>query len=365
MTKRILKRIRNFRVFSGLLIAFLTILSFQNCAPQNMCGQSGGSDCANEGSTNNGSNSNTDKNSSIWSSRPGAGNSSGVGIGGGGGSSGGSVSIGSGGSTGGSGGGVPIGGGTSGGGTGGGGSVTPGGSGPTNTAFRITKQPESQTVVEQRQFTVEVGVAGGTAPYTYQWYKDNTAITNGMGEYNAYYDGAYSYSREGLYHVVVKDAKGQSIQSLAARITITEEAGPCDAGSYFTYTNGQFDVYGYFGEYFDSPRGKFLLHQSYDRGGVLYGNRGYTKLYDYSVPTTLPYLGKTYISCRTEIPRIHSPQQNPSYDYENYGNRYADNLYYKYEGNITFECRNKRLKLLSNSCKWVRTNYNDGGGGGN
>lgn len=368
MTKRILKRIRNFRILSGLLITFLTILSFQNCAPQNSLCSGNSSDCKSGGST---SSPSTGKDS-IWDSRPGNGNSSGVGVGGGSGG-GGSVSIGSGSNSGtGNGGGISVGGGGSSGGgsgsSGGGGSVSPGGSGSNgnnNTAFRITKQPQSVVVTEKAQFVLDVSLAGGSAPYTYQWYKDNQPITNGMGEYSSYMDSAYSFAKDGNYHVVVKDGKGQSVQSTIARVTVQEQAGNCDAGSYFTFTNATYDSgYQYFSEYFDSPRGKFLLHQSFDTMGFLYSYRSYTKLYDYNVPSTLAYLGKTYISCRTEVPRIHTPQPNPDNNYDYYS-RYDDNGYWTYQGNIAFECHNKRLKLVSNTCKWVyNPNYNPPGGGG-
>ncbi|WP_413943929.1 hypothetical protein [Bdellovibrio sp. HCB-162] len=365
MTKRILKRIRNFRVLSGLLITFLTILSFQNCAPQSQMCTSSGADCSTESAS---SSPSTDK-GSVWGSRPGNGNSSGVGVGSGSGGSG-SVNIGSSGSGGSAtgGGGVSVGsGGSSGGTSSGGGGVTAGGSGSTtNTSFRFTKQPQSVSVIEGASFTIDATVSGGTYPYTYQWYKDNQAIGNGMGEYSSYFDTAYSYSKEGNYHIVVKDAKGQSIQSSIARVTVQEQAGNCPAGSYFTFTNATYDSgYGYFADYFDSPRGKYLLHQSYDTMNFLYQYRSYTKLYDYNVPSTLAYVAKTYISCRTEIPRIHTPTPNPSYDGDwGYGNRFNDNGYWTYQGAVNFECHNKRLKLISNTCKWVQNpNYNNGGGG--
>ncbi|WP_413613009.1 hypothetical protein [Bdellovibrio sp. HCB-110] len=363
MTKRILKRIRNFRVLSGLLITFLTILSFQNCAPQSSMCSGTNAECNSEGST---SSPSTDK-GSVWESRPGSGNSGGVGVGGGSGG-GGSVSTGSGSSSGtGSGGAISVGsGGSSGSGSGG---VSTGGTGTgtSNTAFRIVKQPASMTVTEGGQFVLDVNVSGGSYPYSYQWYKDGKAITNGMGDYSSYMDSAYSFDKDGNYHVVIKDGKGQSLQSSIARVTVQEQAGVCDAGSYFTFTNATYDSgYQYFSQYFDGPRGKYLLHQSYDTMGFLYSYRGYTKLYDYNVPSTLAYLGKTYINCRTEIPRIHTPQPNPSYDHEwGYGSRFNDNGYWTYQGNVTFECHNKRLKLISNTCKWVHNPNYGGSGGGN
>lgn len=217
--------------------------------------------------------------------------------------------------------------------------------------------------MEGARFQLEVIAAGGKAPFSYQWYKDGAAITNGLGVYSFYADEATSYTKQGTYHVVVKDASGQSIQSSLARVTIQEPAVGCNAGSYFTFTNAQYDTgFNYFAEYFDGPRGKFLLHQSYDTMNFLYQYRTYTKLSDYNVPNTLPYLGKTWISCRTTIPRIHTPQPNPSYSWDwGYANQYADNGAWTYEGSVTFECHNKKLKLIENTCKWVNhPEYNIG-----
>ncbi|WP_291515612.1 immunoglobulin domain-containing protein [Bdellovibrio sp. ArHS] len=362
MNTRILKKIRKFRVFSGLLIMSLTVLSFQNCAPAPMEEKT-------EGST---SSSSTSKDStSIWNSRPSSGGNNGVSIGGGSGGSsgsGGSVGVGSGsgGNSGSGGGSIGVGGGGASGSGSGGGVGTGGGGTPSQTGFRIAKQPEGVTVVEGGDINLEVVATGGVQPYTYQWYKDSKAMTGVWGTYSFISDSATSYTKEGTYYVVVKDASGKSVQSVLARVSITEPAVGCTAGSYFTFTEASYDAaYGYFPEYFDGPRGKFLLHSSYDTLNFLYNNRSFTKLSDYNVPSTLSYLQQTFVSCRTTIPRIHSPQPNPSYQYEWGVDRYADNGYWNYHGRITFECRNKKLKLVSNTCQWVQDpNYNSGGGGG-
>ncbi|WII70633.1 hypothetical protein QJS83_09200 [Bdellovibrio sp. 22V] len=345
MTKRILKRIRNFRVLSGLLITFLTILSFQNCAPQNSFN-------SNEGANSSPSTDGNKSGGSIWDSRPGSGSGSGINIGGG---SGGGVNVGG---SGGSGGAIVVGGGSSGGGSTGGGSVTPGGSGgggTVNNTFRITSQPKSLSVLEKNDFQLEVVIAGGKAPFTFQWYKDGKSIDGGFGNYAFYYDNASSWSKDGNYHVVIKDGSGQALQSSIARVTISEPATGCSATSYFTFTNASYDAaYNYFGEYFDGPRGKFLLNRSYDAHGFLYSYPSYVGLSAYNVGA-LSYLQKTTFSCRTTIPRIHTPQQNPSWDYEyGYNNRYEDNDQHVYSGGIVFECRNQKLKLISNTCQWVR-----------
>lgn len=352
MFRYLLKKIRTVRALFVLLLATLSILSFQNCAQQ--CGENNkDSDaCKKESSSTSTTTqpSTSTNTSSVWGSRPGG---SGITVGGGG--SGGSSS--GSGSTG--GGGVVVGGGDT------GGSGTGGTGGSTDTAFRITKQPSGVTVTEKQQFTLEVVVSGGTPPYAYQWYKDNAPITNGLGDYNSYSDIASSYAKEGVYHVIVRDSKGQSMQSSTARVTVQEEAGPCEAGSYFTYTSTSVDqAYSYISNYFESSRGKHLLHKSFDTANILYQNRSYTTLSDYNVPTSLAYMGKTFINCRTAIPRIHTPVQNPAYTFDSGMGPYDDGGNYKYEGSISFECRNKKLKLVSNTCNWVHAAPPPDWGGG-
>lgn len=351
MNGRILRKIRNFRVLSALVVASLTIVSFQNCAPQSsFCS---GTEC--EGSSSEASSS---SGSSIWDSRPGGGGSS-INMGGSTGT--GSVSTGSGTTTGSTGGGITVGsGGTSTGGTSGGtttGGISTGGgstsTGGSDTTFKIVKQPVGVNIQENGDFQLDVAVSGGTQPYIFQWHLNSKPIQGGFGSYSYYAGSGDSWLNEGTYYVTIKDAKGQSLQSTMARVTILEPAIGCTAGKYFTYTNATYDQgYQYFPEYFDGPRGKFLLHQSYDIYNMLFPYPSYSQLSQYNVPTNLAYLEKTWISCRTAIPRIHTPAVNPNYQY--YNDRYADSYDWKYEGTVAFECRNKKLKFLSNTCKWVR-----------
>lgn len=341
--------LRNTRRLLGLLLGTLIILSFQNCAPPVGSTEQSSTNAANTSGT---SKQNSSGSSTIWGPRNnnnGSTNSSSGTMlpGGGSGSSGGS-----GGSK--SGGAVAIGGsigGSSSGGTSGGVSTS-----TTDFTFRITQQPQSLNIQEGSRFQIDVVAFGGKTPYSYQWYKDGKPITDGFGVYSIISDEATSYKKEGLYHVVVQDASGKSAQSSVARVTISEPRVGCDMGSYFTYTNTQFDqAYNYIPEYFDGPRGKFLLHRSYDAQNFLYNiDRRFSTLSTYDVPKKLEYLEKTWISCKTAIPRIHTPQYNPGslfYGYEN-----SDQWIYK--GNIEFECRNKKLKMLANSCKWeINPNY--------
>lgn len=350
MRGHILRKIRKFRILSALVVSLLTIVSFQNCAPQYaVCEEP---DC--EGSTESASTSNNSasgSNSSIWTSRPGSqtimsgGSPGSVNVGGGtssGSNGGGGVVVGGGGSSGSSGGSVNIG---AGGGSSGGGS--------SDAPLRITKQPEGVSVQENGDFQLDVTVNGGTAPYTFQWYHNSKAITGGLGNYSFFSDNADSWSKEGTYYIIIKDGRGQSVQSNMVRVTIVEPAVGCSPGKYFTYTNQTYDQgYDYFTKYFDGPRGKFLLHQSYDTYNMLFPYPSYSKLTHFNVPSNLKYLEKTWINCRSTIPRIHTPAVNPSY--ENYFDRFSDNEFYRYDGTVSFECRNNKLKFISNTCKWTK-----------
>lgn len=360
----LLKKQRNIRVFTGVFISLITLLAFQNCGPQlTQCAEDGATNTTNckpgdsaKGSTSSSSNSNGGSKGSVWGSGGGGGSlgGGGGGLGGGGGSSGGG---------GGSSGGPILGGG---GGGSGGGSTTPGGG--TNNTFRITRQPTSVSPLEGSNWQMDISVLGGKTPYSYKWYKNNIPSTEFTATTSYMTGTATSYTEEGSYHVVVRDATGASLQSSVARVILQEPKVGCPAGSYFTFTSAQYDqghTPRYFTEYFDGPRGKMLLHSSYDKLNVLYANRRFSQLSEYSIPAELQYLGKTFINCRTEVPRIHTPQENPGYSFDSGIGRTDDGNGYLYKGALEFECRNKKIKLIANTCKWERDpNYDNGGNGG-
>lgn len=367
MGNYLLNKQRYINIFSGLFIVLTTMIAFQNCGPQlTQCTDENTTNCTPADSTKGSTSSSSSRslangsNGSVWGGS-GGGSIGGGGIGGigagGGGSGGGAIGGGGGGGTG--NGGPTLGGGGNG---GGGGSTSPGDS--TNNIFRITRQPVSVTVQEGNDWQMDISLLGGKTPYSYQWYKDNTAASGFTANYSSFVGEARSYTEEGTYYVVVKDATGAAIRSSVARLIIQEPKVGCPAGSYFTFTNSQYDEGHsprYFTEYFDGPRGKMLLHSSYDTLNVLFQNRRFSKLEEYSIPTTLSYLDKTYISCRTSVPRIHTPQQNPGYSFDSGSDRYADGFGYTYKGALEFECHNKKIKLIANTCKWALVPNTDNG----
>ena len=321
------------RKLSLLLIMTLTTLSFQNCAPQQEVGSTTDTFTAGKSSQSSVSNSST--------------NSSG--------SKGGVIQIGSGtvsrgGSTGGSSGSkgngvIQIGSGSGSGGTSynGSGSQNAGGAAASgDKTLRIIAQPVNVNVYEGADFQLQVDFAGGVAPYSYQWFLNGQAIDlNSYASYYIFKSVADTYKKEGRYHIVIKDSTGNSVQSIAASVGIVEPQMGCEAGSYFTYTNSDFDkTIDYFDEYFAGPRGKFLLYQSFDTYGALYPNRSFAGLKDWIIPA-LQYKELVHLPCASTIPRIHTPEKRP---------KFRPDL--TYTGAVVFECHNKKIKFIEDTCKW-------------
>lgn len=346
MKVRFLKKKRHFRAISLVAIMGLMIVSFQNCAPQPNCGSVGSACTSDSAST-----SPTSGTSGSGSTRSSNQNSPNLVIGGGSSSSSGSSSSANNGA-------IQVGSGMSSGISASGGSTSTGygsgsGSSSSGSGFRIVTQPSSQTVYEGQNFTIQLGVTGGSYPYTYQWYKDGAAITSGLGNYSMYADVADRWTKEGTYYVVIKDSSGATLTSASARIGIAEQAIGCNAGSYFTYTSATYDTaYQYFSLYFDGPRGKYLLNQSYDFANILYAYASYAGLKSWSIGA-LPYLGHVAISCTQTIPRIHTASNNTCTSYV--------------AGAVNFECHNGKLKFISDTCQLADNGncYSGGGGGGN
>lgn len=352
MNLAFLKKIRGTRFSAFLvLIVGLSLLSFQNCAPSAMCA-SASNDCS----------------AKVESSKDQASSGTGgSGSTGGGSSLGGGGGYGSGGSSG-SGGGTSLGGGgSSGGGGSGSGGSTGGGSG--SSGFRITKQPVGVTVVEFQDINLNVAVSGGSTPYSYRWYKDGIAIDELTGIYFSFFTNADSYNKEGTYHVVVKDATGASLTSSKVSVSISDSVSGCPAGRYSTFTEEKYDSMGLIPGFINhATRGKHLLHSSFPNYSFIVQLGRYAGLNEYQFPE-MKNLQKATLSCRTTIPRIHTPAANPQYagssPWEVGGDLYSDSSDYQYQGIVSFECRGKKLKLISNTCKWVQiTPSNDSNGNG-
>jgi hypothetical protein len=339
INKRVV-RLATLALFSGIIL-----INFQNCAPAQMCSSSKDaasckeqSGSSNQASTGSGNKNPTNNNGSSGNNSGGFGSTNGSVNNGGSGSGGGSgtVVIGGGG----------TGGGSGGGGSGGGGSSGGGGTG--STALYIFKQPASVTVNEFATLQLDVQASGGKPPYTYQWYKDNGLLAQNF--YILSLD-ASSWKVEGAYYVIVKDSAGASVQSSIARVGVAEPAVGCNAGTYFTLTSATYDWNDLIGGFIDGPRGKYLLPRGFP-GSEVFNSMptSYSGVSNYNFGA-VAYLGKAALSCRTTVPRIHTPQQNPQGSGE-YGTTYDDTANYKYEGSINFECRNQKLKFISNTCNW-------------
>ncbi|MNJ92781.1 hypothetical protein D3C87_104550 [compost metagenome] len=362
MNARILKKIRSFRFATAMTVIGLTLISFQNCAPAQLCADPSDTTCNTDTENSGSSDSPSTGNPSTGNPVYGGGGSNGGGFGstggatnsGGGSGSNGTVNVG-GGNGGGSGGG--FGGGGSGGGSGGGVDVG---------AFRIVTQPASISVNEFADIQLQVGVGGGSPPYSFQWYKDGAAVNALVGTFFLFYDTADNYSKEGNYYVTVKDSTGATLQSSMARVSIVEPAVGCNAGTYYTFTSATYDYTSLIPGFLDSPRGKHLLPSGFPGSEVVLNIPAkYTGLSTYSFGA-VAYRGQATLSCKSTVPRIHTPVKNPQYTNEFSSAAYNDSAYWQYQGSILFECRNQKLRLVSNTCNWKQIkafddNYHSGG----
>lgn len=86
----------------------------------------------------------------------------------------------------------------------------------------ITAQPQAQAVAAGASVTLSV-TAAGTAPLTYQWYKDGTPVA---GQTSATYSiAAVAVAQAGSYTVVVT-GPGGSVTSSAAALTVSSAPAP-------------------------------------------------------------------------------------------------------------------------------------------
>lgn len=259
----------------------------------------------------------------------------------------------------------------------GGGQVGIGASGSSK-VFRFVAQPKSEEVEWNGFFDLDVSLAGGTPPYSFQWYKDDQVLTEDGSGYGLGCSTSYScrgvvdtYRREGRYKVVVKDSSNvpQTLTSEVATISVMDPAGPCGAGNYVMYSGA--NAYGNnLVELFQNVRGTFLISA---------GNNeiSYMTAYPAYYPITIVYLSAaTYQQsvsfpnlCGTQIPNINTASNNPGRsmdgEYGLFGCGNSNGCGYHREGAVTLQCKNARWRFVSNTCRWVQDvpPPDDSGGG--
>lgn len=357
------KTFRFWGIYSGGVVL---LVAFQNCQGPAGCGSS---QCLSTNSPSSSSTSSSNANTLSAASV----SSSGRVLGGSGSSSGGSGSSsssvvlgGSGGSGGRSSASVVIGGGGSS--SGSNGSSSSGGGSVASTGYRITVQPKSQEVNFNDYANLSISVAGGVAPYSYQWFKDDQLLVPsslGPGQLcNTSYSCGISadrYSKEGLYRVEVKDARGNTLKSQTARVSIVEPHLGCPAGSYAIHggaPNKYTDV-GIFNELFENPRGKFLVVTGDPSvSGFMFN----PNMFGFTIVGGMPradYGQKiNFVNfCRQNIPKINTGSPNPGCSGRSllfcYGDaQYQDGHGYKMSGGVTMECYNNKWRLVENTCNW-------------
>lgn len=272
--------------------------------------------------------------------------------------------------------GVSLPGGSTGSGSGGGSGVSlPGGSGGStggstgsvnfqDRTFRIIEQPVALSVPEGGSGSLVVSIFGGSTPYSYQWYKDGSAISFGTG--SSYGILADRPSREGLYSVTVRDATGISVTSQQVRVSITEVPGDCSAGAYAALLNDTTPLTGEsIRDLFVYGANRYLQSVSHPAINYLYNNQRYlgsTYIQIFNVTSTVRYRGLLNIACSSPISQIHAPTANPGAGFDEGGflnNYYRDGYGYRWNGSVTFECVNRKYRLLANTCQWYQIPVQD------
>ncbi len=91
-----------------------------------------------------------------------------------------------------------------------------------NTGITFTNQPLNQTVTAGATASFSVAVAGGTTPYTFKWYKNDTFVSGVNG--TTYTFTAQASDNNASIHVVVSDSSNpvKTATSSTATLTVTQ-----------------------------------------------------------------------------------------------------------------------------------------------
>ncbi len=97
---------------------------------------------------------------------------------------------------------------------------------PLPAPLSIKTQPRSQKVDVGASVSFSIGIEGGVSPYTYQWHKNNVALSGATSA--TYTFKAASADNGASFHVVVKDKAGKSLKSSVATLTVNPVEQPDD-----------------------------------------------------------------------------------------------------------------------------------------
>ena len=116
----------------------------------------------------------------------------------------------------------------------------------TATALGITSNPVSQTVTVGASVTFSVAASGGTSPYTYQWYKNGTAVSGATSA--SYNFTTASTDNSATFYAKVTDGAKATATSGTATLTVTSSpvsqsfTETFDTGSKTAYAAGSVNL---------------------------------------------------------------------------------------------------------------------------
>lgn len=224
-----------------------------------------------------------------------------------------------------------------------------GSSSNTTSQLRIVTQPTSVTVLEGANYSLGVVVAGGHSPYKYRWSLNGLALSQMFGDSSIYSDTADRYNKAGKYTVTITDAAGASLTSSVANVGINEISGSCQAGNYSMMSTNNDPTGTQLYQLFENVRGLYLINNSHPEISWMMSYPSYWGITNYNFAAGAA-LEKRNVSCSTYIPRINDPR---TYTNTTYSGFYGQSQWVS-SGAITFECRNQKWKLVSNSCQWSK-----------